>query len=129
MATRTRSSIPARLLVRKEPLGEFAVSTPRFDLPSPPTLLIITNEHHFPQRRPKPSQDGQVISNLNLTRFIDDNGLDRDDLREPAVYDPVRRQHAHCAQDDSGSQKHACIFLCCVLEFPGFDDIAADDFV
>jgi len=65
-------------------------ATISFTLTPPPTLLIITNKHHFPQRRPKPGQDGQVISDLDLTRFVDDNGLDRDDLRESAVYDPIR---------------------------------------
>ena len=68
-----------------------------------PTLLIVTNEHHFPQRRPKPGQDRQVISDLDLARFVDDDSLDRDDLGESAFHNPVRRQHAHRAKDDSSS--------------------------
>jgi len=80
-----------------------------------PTLLIVPNEHHFPQRRPKPGQDRQVISDLDLTRFVDDNSLDRNDLRDSAVHDPVGRQHAHRAKDDSSSQQHTCIVVCRVF--------------
>ena len=106
MATQIRSLVPGRPLARKEPLRRPTVSTPRFCLPSSPTptLLVVTNEHHFPQRRPKLGQDRQVISDLDLTRFVDDDSLDRDDLRESTVHEPIRRQHAHRAKDDSSSQ-------------------------
>ena len=69
--------------------------------PPPPihTLLVIANKYHLPQGRLKPGQNRQVISDLYLTRLVDNNGLDRDERRETAVDDPVIRQHADCAQD------------------------------
>ena len=54
------------------------------------TLFIITNEHHLPQRRLIPGQDRQVVSNFDLTRFVDDNSLDWDDLHESTVHEPGR---------------------------------------
>ena len=49
------------------------------------TLFIIANENHLPQRRLVPGQYWQVISGLDLTRFIHDDCLDRDDLRETTL--------------------------------------------
>ena len=69
-----------------------------------PTLLIIANEYYLPQGRLVHGQYRQVIPNLDLTRFVDDDSLDRDDRRESAIHDPARRQHADCAKDDPSSQ-------------------------
>ena len=55
------------------------------------TLLIITDEDHLPQRRLIPGQHWQVVPNLNLTRFVNDYSLNRDDLRESALHEPARR--------------------------------------
>lgn len=59
--------------------------------PSPltPTLLIIADEYHFPYRRLVLGQDWQVIPNPDLTRFVDDNGLNRDDPCKPTLHDPA----------------------------------------
>lgn len=54
-----------------------------------PTLLIITDEHHFPYRRLVLGQDWQVIRNCDLARFVDDNGLDRDEPCESKLHDPA----------------------------------------
>jgi len=99
--------------------------------PVPPThtLLIITNENHLPQRRLIPGHYWQVIANFYLACFVDDNGLDRDDRGESAIHDPLRRQHADRAKDDSSTQHHTFIVLYCALEFPGFDHVSADVFV
>ena len=69
-----------------------------------PTLLIVANEYHLPQCCLILGQDRQVIPSLDLTRFVDDDSLYRDDLRESSLRERFRRQHAHCAKDDSRSQ-------------------------
>jgi len=102
-----------------------------FTLPLPliHTLFVITDEYHLPQRRPILGQYRQVIPSLYLTRFVNDNGLYRDDLSESAIRDPVRRQHTDRAQDDSNSLHQTFVVDYRVLELPGFDHVVADGFV
>ena len=69
------------------------------------TLFVVTNEHHLPQCRLILGQYRQVIPDFNLTRLIDNNRLDRDKRREPTIGDPVVRQHADRAKDDSSSHQ------------------------
>ena len=91
MATRIRSSIPIYLLVRKETLGTHCQYTSvSYTLFPIHTLLVITDEYHLPQRHLIPGQYGQVIPGFYLTRFVDDNGLYRDDLSESAAHEPSR---------------------------------------
>jgi hypothetical protein len=86
--------------------------------PSPTlTLLVVTDQHHLPQRRLVPGQHWQVIPNLDLTRFIDDQGLDWDELRKPALHDPVRRQHADRAKHDPRSRYQSFVLYCGLLKF------------
>lgn len=81
-----------------------------------PTLLVVTHKHHLPQGRLISSQHRQVIPNFNLTRFVDNNGLDRDQLCEPAIHDPIRRQHADCAENNSRSQYQTLVAYCIWVE-------------
>jgi hypothetical protein len=64
-----------------------------------------------------------------LARLVDDHGLNRDDLRESAIHDPARRQHADRAKDDASSIQQPFVFVRSALEFPGFDHVVADDLV
>ena len=110
---------------------ESTVSTPRSHPLSSPahTLLVITDEHHLPQRRLVPGQYRQVIPGFYLARFVDDNGLDRDKLSESTIHQPFRCQHAGRAQHDSSSQHETFVPDCCLFEVPGFYRVIADDIV
>ena len=131
MATRTHSSIPEYPLVRKGPLCEPTVSTPQFHLPSPPTptLPIITNKHHLPQCLLVRSQYWQVIPDLDLTGFVNDNSLDLDDLRESTTQDPGCRQHADSAKDDARSIQLALVAVSFRPELSGLDHVGTDELV
>ena len=75
------------------------------------TLFVITDEHHLPQCRLMLGQYRQVIPNFNLTRLINDNGLDWDQRREPTTRDPLARQHADCAKDDSSTHQQSLVVV------------------
>ena len=110
---------------------ESTVSTPRSHPLSSPahTLLVITDEHHLPQRRLVPGQYGQVIPGFYLTRFVDDDGLDRDEFGESTSHEPSRRQHAGRAQHDPNFKHATFVVDYCVLELRGFDHPLGDGFV
>lgn len=93
------------------------------------TLFVVPDENHFPQRCLIPGQYRQVISNLNLTRFVDYNGLYRDDLREPALSESLCGQHADSAEQDSSSGQQPFIFEFCAPEISGFYHVALDFFI
>ena len=118
------------LSIRSHCVNPLLIKTnPIHILPPTPTLVIITNEYHLPQRRLVPGQYRQVIPDFYLARFVDDDGLDRDDRRETAIQDPLRRQHADRAKDDPSSCQQPCVIVYCFQEIPRLDHFALDEFV
>ena len=46
------------------------------------TLLIISDEDHFAKSGAKSYEHGEIITDLNLTGFIENRCLDGDDVRK-----------------------------------------------
>lgn len=93
------------------------------------TLFVVANKDHFPERCLILCQYRQVIPNFNLTRLVDDDGLDRDDFRESVCHELVCRQHADGTKHNPGSQHQTFVFVYCALEISGFNYVVPDDLI
>jgi hypothetical protein len=63
------------------------------------TLFVVSNENKFVDRIPKPRDQREVVTDLDLTGFIKDNQFWRDDLCNRR--ESLMRYHAKRTEDNS----------------------------
>jgi hypothetical protein len=58
------------------------------------TLLVVSNEHHLSQIRREDVNQGKIISDLDLTGFVDDDRLHGYKPHDTSLSDEVVRHRA-----------------------------------
>jgi hypothetical protein len=64
------------------------------------TLLVVADEHYFSQIRREVVYQGKIISDLNLTGFVNDDRLYRHKPHDTSFPDEVVGHRAQGTQDD-----------------------------